>query len=252
MPEQRSLIRRAVVATVLGIALIGFPAPAIAAPACPDYFIGLHGLGEGRESKTINETWETLSSAAKLRGHVVVKDSLDFPKLDPTQFLTQTFLGNAESAPIVTTAQTLLNEINQVRLTCATTRFVVAGYSEGAWAVDYFRLHEAGMGLMSTGVVVGVELYGDPQWDNSIYAQGLARRFGAGLSPYIPIFQNSQVQSLCLPQDPICGEGFIPLIVPPVVQLGTAAICAGGATCRHYQYTFGATRQGGEFLASRL
>jgi hypothetical protein len=133
---------------------------------------------------------------------------------------------------------------------CRSTRFVIAGYSQGAWIVDKFlRQHPE-----QKKHIAGIALLGDPQWVSGIDA-GLAKLFGTwGVSnPYFPKGIGSRMQSWCNFHDPICGRGFASRYGTDAVrgvQLTAAGICAV-AKCPHYTYRPTA-RTAGQFLAYML
>ncbi len=237
--------------TVLGVTA----APSAGAAVCAAHFIGLHGVDEDTSSYTIVETIKATGSAVGPTGPPVEYEALDFPRLPAGEFLSQQFLGDPQVSPIVVGAGILRQRIADLQARDAAagcpSKFLLAGFSEGAWVIDYYAHTSRGADLLTNGVIAAVVLYGDPQWDDGSRGQGLARRFGAGIDPYLPRTYPATVQSWCRDQDAICGGGMDPATVTPEWQLLRASECLYNPACSHFAYATGITGEAGRFLASR-
>ncbi|MGW4544095.1 cutinase family protein [Streptomyces chartreusis] len=142
-------------------------------------------------------------------------------------------------------------DVAEALQSCADTKFVLAGYSQGAWVIDAF-LRSAHPRVRNQ--IAGVALYGDPQWDHGKKGRGIARE----LSGYVRSLRvggeypgfGDRIQSWCSVRDPVCGEGYRPGLLAGarvLPQLRDAARCAHRSTCPHNFYS-GVTTKGGEFL----
>ncbi|MFF6783757.1 cutinase family protein [Streptomyces sp. NPDC012510] len=212
-------------------------------------FIGAHGLNEDWQSTTIDKTWQSFNSAPRSNGPSLKMISLRYPKMTVSQFFRNEVVGS-EAVSATTVGVGFLNkEIRNARASCPSTRFVLAGYSEGAWIIDRYLRQKHDYNYRD--VIDGVVLYGDPQADNGSKGQGLARRYGYGVSdPYIPDELGGRVKTFCYDHDPICGNGYESQSTD--AQMRAALVCSSDAECAHFRYaTRGATEQGGRFLASR-
>jgi len=245
------------VVVAFACAILGVTAaPNAGAVVCATHFIGLHGVGEDTSSYTIVETIKATGSAIGTAGPPVEYEALDFPTLPAGEFVNQQFLGDPQVAPIVVGAGILRQRIADLQARDAAagcpSKFLLAGYSEGAWIIDYYAHTSRGAGLLDSGVIAAVVLYGDPQWDDGSRGQGLARRFGAGIDPYLPRAYPNTVQAWCRDQDVICGGGMDPATVTREWQLAQALWCLDpNSTCPHHAYATGITGEAGKFLASR-
>lgn len=233
---------------------------------CPTVLLGLHGFGEGPSdtkpaAPTVETTWTYfMARAGKL--HV----SKDFEFLDvpyaTTGFasLNNPFTMRSLLADVTDGSNALEAATQGFTSLCPSTTFTLVGYSEGAWVVNYWlHFHQS----EARSHVKAVELYGDPNWYRAyghdphgrvVAYQGLARIAGLTYGWYGPPYpiQNTPylVQSLCAPNDPVCGEGYKDTIADHSVQFAKAVACAFDTKCTHHSYTSGATKQGGEFLAN--
>ncbi|MFE9967509.1 cutinase family protein [Streptomyces sp. NPDC005525] len=211
---------------------------------CPLTFIGAHGLNEDWKSTTISNTWKSFNPAR--RGDA--PHSLHYPKMKVSQFFNSEVVG-AQAVSATTVGAGFLNkEISAVRASCSSARFVLAGYSEGAWVIDRYLRQKHDYELRD--VVAAVVLYGDPQQDNGSEGKGIAQRYGHGVSsPYIPSELSDRVKTFCNDRDPICGKGYANRSATEQMH---AAISCTNASCPHFSYaTNGDTEKGGSFLASK-
>ncbi|TQE36850.1 cutinase family protein [Streptomyces ipomoeae] len=233
-----------------------------ALPACSTIrFIGLKGLNENsdKESDVINATWDRFKRTSETSGvGTPFRESVNYPKVAPTRLVSDIIVADTFSVVIragVTSAvdrgvEAVNAAIDDVRKKCPDAKFVLAGYSLGAWIVDQF--------LKTTplqSIVLAAILYGDPQW-NGAGVRGIAQSYdGTALSgPYPPLAD--RVQSLCNHHDPICGIGYEASekgMEKRAADLGKAiALAAEGKNCGpHCGYVGGPTTQGGDFLESR-
>lgn len=219
-----------------------------AAP-CPIAFIGMHGLNETHyTSKTIHsvwdEYWRKLPASTRLRDPVF----LGYPQRSGREFYDRFRHGTpAADDPVEEAFGYLTKQANSTVRQCRPARLVLVGYSAGAWSIDKWL--RARPDLHSQ--VLGVALFGDPQWDHGDQAQGLARRYGQAVSsPYVPESLSSRFQSWCASGDAVCGEGFGPGR-HGFARQNSAAIrmLITGKCAEHCSYPDGATRRAAEFLA---
>jgi hypothetical protein len=158
-------------------------------------------------------------------------------------------------------AQRLEQMIDGIAKSCPGTRFVLNGYSEGAWVIDCWlhgNMPGANQHTCTTGTgggrhynsIAGVSLYGDPQWDGNP-DKGIARLapFRA-LDPYIPTGHlTNRFRSWCAPGDPICGHGLNDNDL--LSRLGKASDCGKNPACPHFAYKdLQFTETEGQWLAS--
>jgi hypothetical protein len=250
-------------ALVLALGMIGVPASAQGAPPdCPPVeFLGLHGLNQGAEGGAadanywgpeIDNVWKNFKT--NFSADAVLPKSVSYPKLTvllenplsyPNVFLMN---GAADEA-----ASVLTLDILDVRYRCGnTTNIVLAGYSQGALAVDRAvrTLGKSGnpFDQLALQNVAGVFLMGDPGWPfGEPYTKraGVATAVGLGyfnktdyLNNYLP---TSEFRSICLAfsggrTDPLCLTTNNALIWGRDFQL-------------HGQYiATGVTKNGADFL----
>jgi hypothetical protein len=146
---------RALTAPVIAFAcvLLGFTtAPVADAAVCATHFIGLHGVGEGTESATIVVTIKAAGAADGDNNPPVEYEALDYPTLTIQEFLSQQFLGSPSVTPIVVGATILNQRIKELQAREAATgcrsKFLLVGYSEGAWVIDFYANGATGKGLL--------------------------------------------------------------------------------------------------------
>ncbi|MFH8394269.1 cutinase family protein [Streptomyces sp. NPDC018036] len=238
----------AVVLVVLGTVSVSLASPSTAeASACPVHFVGLHGLNERSDlrSPSINATWKTFESAVAAKGARPERDSVTFPEVTTREFVDGTLKSRPGAEPDVNAGVLALEEtMDRVAKKCPTTKFVLAGYSLGAWVVDKFLLTDS----RRRPQVLAAQLYGDPQWNEPGNEQGLAVILGRRLRTGYPPFAD-RVQSLCNHRDPICGTGYRAGTLDLTRRIADTlnVKCPGSPHC----YSGQVTTQGGHFLASR-
>ncbi|MDQ0718730.1 hypothetical protein QFZ55_008182 [Streptomyces luteogriseus] len=221
---------------------------AAAATPCPVRFIGLHGLNEQSDlhSPPINATWKTFESAVAAKGAAPKRDPISFPKVTTQEFLDKTRKSRTGVEPDVNAGvQAVQRAIDQAVSKCHSTKFVLAGYSLGAWVADRFLLTDS----RRRSLVLAAQVYGDPQWSEPGKGQGLAVILGRGLRTSYPPSAD-RAQSLCHHRDPICGTGYRAGTLDLTRRITDAlnVKCPGSPHC----YSGQATTQGGQFLASRV
>ncbi len=239
--------------------------------------LGLHGMNEGPSSTKgadPKSAVETTGAEFKKKAEATAQPvgSYDFKDLPyPTYGISNALydiFNPSRTTKITTDVATGVNvleaAIHDYLVLCPSATFALVGYSEGAWVIDgWLHSHQS----EAVSIVKAIELYGDPWWYRAyghdsggkvLEYQGLVRLGGGATEgPPWPI-QNTKydVQSLCYSNDPVCGEGFTESNVPyfgqvPLAQRNAALNCAV-FDCPHKWYAlYGATTQGGDFLASR-
>ncbi|MFF7780467.1 cutinase family protein [Streptomyces tanashiensis] len=196
-------------------------------------------------SPTVNATWKAFQSSVAAKALPPERDSIDFPKVTRYEFLAKNSVVGIEPDVDVGVAA-IQKAMDRAVRSCSSTRFVLVGYSLGAWVVDKFLVTDPHRGQL----VRAAQLYGDPQWWAPGEGKGLAVAFNRGLRTSYPPSAD-KVQSLCNPRDPVCGTGYRDDgrdLVQRLKDLQSPVKCPGSAHC----YSGRSTTQGGEFLASRI
>lgn len=210
------------------------------------YFLELHGAGkdptEGsrEEVAVIKQTWEAFLSAAA--GKRTDAESVTYPANSYPDVTNVRSMVDAENRGVQNLDRAILAAVHR----CRGQRIVLAGYSMGAWIIDDWLTRRSHRSLWSS--IRGVVLYGDPQWKRDANL-GIARQAPI-YSPVDPYPPDGPIvdrwESLCLPQDPICGEGYAN---GGGRQLADVFRCT--VTCEHMNYSeYGGGKRGGQFLAS--
>jgi hypothetical protein len=218
-------ITRLLVAFALAFGTVGFhptglnPTPS----ACPRVeFLGLHGLNEGASGglpnadhwgPTIQDVWANFRTSGVVEAHAV-----DYPRLTVSD---NDLLGSFQILPAADhAAKVLKNQILSIRYYCASTRIVIAGFSQGAWSVDR-AIRELGTSpnlfeRLALRSVAGIFLMGDPAWPFDAPVKdraGLATLHHLGYMTKKDYLNNevsqNRFQSICLALsdgrfDPIC------------------------------------------------
>ncbi|MFF3359156.1 cutinase family protein [Streptomyces sp. NPDC002917] len=223
---------------------------------CPDHFIGAPGMvgADGFNGEDIiKDTWEKFHSRWNT-GTAPTSHTLEYPSMRvadlASTIISRKLERNFDASNTAGTTE-IGRDIAEKSRECKDTRFVLAGYSQGAWVIDNY-LRSAKPNILSK--IDGVVLYGDPQWDHGSKGQGLARIISKNYKtwrlsgPYPDL--KDRTQSICANKDPICGGGYKksrPGMLP-LTQANDARKCAGSKECPHYLYKPSATAQGGKFL----
>lgn len=185
------------------------------APKCAPTFIGLHGISESyRSPKAVDDTWQRFKKLMEDRGLPVNPDPdfLQFPTLRIDEFFkygyTQFDLRPAINILKVPTAikegvDYLEEAAARAQSLCAPARFIVVGYSEGAWIARQW-LQDTSWKEES---IIGIMTLGDPQWDDGT-DRGIAR-FTSAIEPYRPAIPLGwRFGGVCAPSDAVCGGGY--------------------------------------------
>jgi hypothetical protein len=198
-------------------------------------FFGAHGTNEDGPDNaaadhlgmggTVGRVWSAFGEAARVPEGADVWP-VDFPRytvdlevklrstfegyaLDASQFAfqVQQLEGGADKA-----ARALAEHTWKTYQSCGSrTRYVLVGYSQGAWGIDKFL--RGGGGVVPNPVlpsvlsqVAGVLLIGDPAWPTSDEwpgLRGIATAAGRGVSgPCVPTALTSKFRSLCVSYAP--------------------------------------------------
>ena len=226
------------VATLLSaMFLIPSSMAAVAQASCsPVLFLGAHGVGEGASGTTPNsahwggtvqQVWNTFYQ----NGVDAVAEAVSYPKVPaPTNLTGKTALEKwviGSLAPSsITGNQSLINDLTNTYSACPTTLFVLAGYSQGAWIIDYV-LHYLntvkGHGTEPKKIlanVKGVFLMGDPAWPKTTQTpklEGVVNYYASSVAPVAPnsVYPTEKAYvanglpiadfwSICAGGDPIC------------------------------------------------
>lgn len=208
------------------------PSPALFGQACPDVMvIGARGTNQGPKGDNnlsayakdpdhgVGVTVDSMYKKLKTTNPALVfsLEPAVFPTIFGVRSLTTLFQDAGQSAQYRQDAQTgaesIAREIQDTDAACGSTvRYILAGYSLGAWAV-HDALHIPGIPL---GEIAGVALFGDPlfqplspivrDYQSSDLLPGLAvlADLGDAGIPTVPASLSAGTGSWCLPGDPVC------------------------------------------------
>lgn len=285
MAHRTSVLRRMLVAVavlVVPVLVVSAPAPTAHAAAagtsaaCTEaVFLGLRGSGDDANSlylnmgETVFVAYQAFESNARAAGITVTGIGLDESEFPATQVLPE--IGEAtpslvmdwiaaRALPSVVAGSASLGArlrpyLEGDRSTC----LVLAGYSQGAWAIAGNLMTNSGYVEPVMARLSGVALLGDPWFDptssvtdGDIGNPGILRDpFFAGIPKpgqgrYYDGYE--QVRSYCSSGDPICNfGGFLDPDFHDCGPLGTKNVCG------HYDYAKnGYTGAAAQFLFDRV
>ena len=295
VPGRPRTLRRglaALVASGFAAGLLASVSPAVASaaraprpvlgPVCPDVMViaargsgeqpqpgGPHGDWTQPAAYTYADTnygvgkfnlavYNGLVTALGPRLHISL-DSVMYPA-DPALEAATGYAAYEASA--TSGAQAIVDDLAYFQRTCGTaTHFVLAGYSQGAWAV-----HKAlyAIDRATRRMISAVVLFGDPEFEpaqminrgiqKGLTNSGLATLIDAGHAD-VPASLRTNTASYCLPHDPIC-QGVDPVagLGPGIAYLANCwAVNWAEGKCPHTSYeTSGATAQAVKFVRPRL
>ncbi|MFF3328361.1 cutinase family protein [Streptomyces sp. NPDC002888] len=225
----------------------GSPSQAI---ECKDiFFFGAHGVGEEGYGPEVKDVWAKYKQG--MSSSVLTLDAapIDYPKQTLPQFLKPRTISNLEA--VTNGAITLSAQLSKRRAECGNERYVLVGYSQGAWVIHKF-LALAGPTVLEW--IAGVALLGDPQYPKT----GIVRKLAPGyaISPYLPPSIKEIANSWCVSYDfPPAGRA----VADPVCQLRDlrdidACLKANDGKkprewCPHFRYKeTGGTKRAADFL----
>lgn len=231
--------------------------------ACPSIgFFGAHGVNEGGPGElkdqmgdTVFNTWTRFASQAKV---TTIATAVNYPKVSLNEFVQDVTTWQIAQRAVYEGATQLDNEITASYVSCPQERYVLVGFSEGAWVIDNF-LRTAGTAV--TNRIAGVVLYGDPQYPAGQQgpAAGIARIAYNLPDPYVPTTVSNRFMSLCVSYN-ITDNGrkrtaYDPLCMYNPMDATNCLVHASdnppSELCPHLQYArLAATQKGADFLAS--
>lgn len=265
-------------------ALAASPPGPVLGPACPDVMvIAARGSGEQPQPKGPHGSWDnpaaytfkdtyygvgefnyTVYSALK-----TADSGLRF-SLDPVRYPADQALEAVTDYPAYESsaaagASDIVTEIARTRAVCGDQiRFVLAGYSQGAWSVHRALYALAALNDGSLGLISAVVLFGDPEFQpGQVIDRGSQKGLGnSGLATPIdvshrnvPLSLRTKTASYCLPHDPIC-QGVSPVsgLAAGVVYLAHCwAVNWAPGKCPHTSYgTSGLTAKAASFVRPLL
>lgn len=238
------LLRRTALILVIALLPMAVVVPssmaARAQASCsPVLFLGAHGVGEGGAAgttpdeghwgKPVQAVWDQFNA----NGVDAVAEAVSYPQVPaPTNLNSPVQLGSflvhlARSSYYGN--DSLKNDMTNTYSDCPNTLFVLAGYSQGAWVIDYV-LHlfnsekglggQVPLGKKILANVRGVFLMGDPAWPTSTQTpnlEGVVTRDASWVTPVLPnsVYPTGQAYldnglplsdfwSICAGGDPIC------------------------------------------------
>jgi hypothetical protein len=251
------------------------PVTAIYGSACPDVMV-LAARGSGESPKGGNWTdpaayindsyrgagqvnWDAYKRLIKARPDLRI--SLDpimyeadsvFPDLIPElQF-------QVYQASVASGVEMLLYDMQLTDFKCGgTVRYILTGYSQGAWAVHdaLWQIARANPGELDR--IAGVALFGDPDFVHSQpivrdnYSADIADGASAGVDSAnvgVPKKITTLSGSWCYPTDPVCQ--FTP---DNIATYGPFCLISGSSSCPHFLYVSGGeTKKAAKFLVPLL
>jgi hypothetical protein len=259
------------------VAAVGPSSAATTAQAsCPSVlFLGAHGVGEGGGSgpllsdewgNTIQAVWYRLS----LNGVGAVPEAVGYPRVPVPDNLTGrlnlAWWVTTELAPSSITGNlSLINDMTNTYSACPKTLFLLAGYSQGAWIIDYV-LHYfntvKGHGTAPKKIlanVKGVFLMGDPAWPKTTQTptlEGVVNYEASVVTPLLPnsVYPTSQdylanglptadFWSICAGGDPICHYDGSQSDLEKNIKIHEGAYTAGSPSVAN---------DGGNWLATKI
>ena len=253
------------------------PGPVVG-PACPDVMvIAARGSGEQPQPGGKHGTWsnpaaytfqDTFYGVGQFNYTVYtglenasrqLRFALDPVRYPADQALEAATNYKAYEAAAADGAYSIVTEIARVRAACGNqVRFVLAGYSQGAWSV-HIALYALDAATLNS--ISAVVLFGDPEFQpgqvidrgsqNSLGDSGLATPIDVN-HRNVPVSLRAKTASYCLPHDPIC-QGISPIsgVSPPgVAYLAYCwAVNWAPGKCPHTSYlTSGKTSDAAAFV----
>lgn len=174
----------AAAAWALPIALIHVPTAA--ADSCPDVeIVFARGTTEPRGVGGVGQAFVD-SLRSQLGGRSVGVYAVDYPA--SRDFDTSTPAGANDAS----------THIQSMAANCPNTRMVLGGYSQGAGVID---LSTTAMPPQVTDHVAAAALFGAPK-------SGFADTLSPGPLPTIGPLYSAKTIDLCVPNDPICSDGW--------------------------------------------
>jgi Mg-chelatase subunit ChlD len=240
----REVVRHGLYGTLAAVMLVslvaGFLPEALRAAGCPEYeFIGARGSGESAQPNTSYPAYAAdnhygmgtviFDTYSRLIGLVgadrVAAYGVHYPAVGLTDsisdymnaagaFLHIEPLGSYTDS-VRQGTQDVQNHIESMHASCASTRFILAGYSQGAQAVgDALQT----MPAADRQLVAGATFFGDPLFNAESWSSKASdsEHFGVlGVRSEWDASLFGHVFSYCQPHDPICGiskKASIPLV----------------------------------------
>jgi hypothetical protein len=247
------------------------PVTAIYGSACPDVMVlAARGSGESPQANWTDPAayvkdsyrgagqvnWDVYKRLIKARPDLHI--SLD-PIMYPADKVWELVDGSFQvyEASVASGVQALLYDMQLTDFKCGgTVRYILAGYSQGAWAVHdaLWQIARATPGEL--GRIAGVALFGDSDF---MHSQPIVRDYysadiGDGASVPVdaanvgvPSKITTHSGSWCYPTDPVCQttSDNIATYLPFCI--------AGSSSCPHFQYVSGGeTKKAAAFLVPFL
>ncbi|MET7988736.1 cutinase family protein [Streptomyces sp. NPDC005281] len=227
---------------------------------CRDlYFFGGHGLAEGGEGDwghTVKDVYDNYEKGlhdadpdVSVGGEAIAYPRTEFP--DWVRLVRARFSKQQEEE-VINGSIALSDQLTKRYKACPGERFILVGYSEGAWVIhDYLK----SIGTKVLDRIAGVALLGDPQYVGT----GIIPKFypNHAIAPYFPPALKGKAASWCvsynLPAakrtvfDPICHFSG-----PDITKCLKATQGEIDETwCPHLRYVeTGGTKRAADFLVS--
>lgn len=259
------------------------PGPVLG-PACPDVMvIAARGSGEQPQPKGPHGSWNNPAAYTfkdtyygvgafnySVYSALETTDSRLRFSLDPVRYPADPALESVTNYPAYEAsaadgAYDIVTEIARTRAACGDQiRFVLAGYSQGAWSVHRALYAIAAQDKAILGLISAVYLFGDPEFQpGQVIDRGSQKGLpNSGLATPIdvshrnvPASLRARTASYCLPRDPIC-QGVSPvsgLAAGAAYLAYCLAVNWAPGKCPHTSYqTSGATARTASFVRPLL
>lgn len=227
---------------------------------CRDlYFFGGHGLAEGGVSDwgaTVKDVYDNYEKGiheadpdVSVGGEAIAYPRTEFP--DWVRLVRARFSSRQEEE-VINGSIALSDQLTERYKACPGERFILAGYSEGAWVIhDYLK----NLGTKALDRIAGVVLLGDPQYAGTGIIPKLYPNHA--ITPYFPPALKGKAASWCvsynLPAakrtvfDPICH--FSGSDITNCLKAAQGEI--DETWCPHLRYVeTGGTKRAADFLVS--
>jgi hypothetical protein len=271
-----TLVLTAVLVVPLSVLTAQASAASTPAACSKVVFLGLRGSGEAARSdqlnmgETVYATYQAIERNARAAGITVTgigldeaeysavpvlpPDGEDVPYLVKEWFFTR--LQASAGAGSASLGARLRPYLQDDRSSC----MVLAGYSQGAWAIGGNLMANSGYVEPALGRLSGVALFGDPLFDpTSSVVQGDVGRPGVLRDPFFADVPKpgqgryydgyEQVRSYCSSGDPVCNFGGF--LDPDLHDCGGPF--SNASICGHFEYAEnGYTGAAAQFLLDRV
>ncbi|PAZ14961.1 hypothetical protein CLM62_16465 [Streptomyces sp. SA15] len=221
---------------------------------CKDiFFFGAHGVEQEGFGLEVADVWNKYKQSMSNSGLTLDAAPVNYPKQTLLQLLKPRTNRNLEA--VTNGAITLSDQLSRRRAECGDERYVLVGYSQGAWVIHKFLAIADSTAVLDW--IAGVALLGDPQFPET----GIVAELAPSYAITLPDSIKGRTESWCLSYDlPDLGLGRR-AVADPLCQLRDRrdiADCIAAnygklpkERCPHFRYKeTGGTNRAAEFLAA--